>query len=172
MTENRPIFPQTPTADRNSHARAPGDENSGSISRRSLLAGSAGLTLGSLALAGEAAAQNDHVAMHEAGHTSRTMPAGHLSQRAYSVPSPVANDIAHEPSVVPPPIGGRGPETGRVDLETVELEAKLDDRATFRYWTFNGTVPGPTIRCNEGDWCVVWKKRSRGRRRLTRCTTR
>ena len=81
MTENRPIFPQTPTADSDSHARATGDENSGSISRRSLLAGSAGLTLGSLALAGEAAAQ-DHVAMHAAGHSSRSAPAGHLSQRA------------------------------------------------------------------------------------------
>ena len=81
MTENGPIFPPTPTSSRDGHARMPEDENSGSISRRSLLAGSAGLTLGSLALAGEAAAQ-DHVAMHAAGHSSRSAPAGHLSQRA------------------------------------------------------------------------------------------
>ncbi|MBE0693759.1 MAG: nitrite reductase, copper-containing, partial [Aquamicrobium sp.] len=70
-------------------------------------------------------------------------------------PTPVANDIAHDPSVVPPPIGERGPETVRVDLETVELEAKLDDRATFRYWTFNGTVPGPFVRVRVGDTVEV-----------------
>jgi len=155
MSENEPTFPQTPAADRNGHAKAPWREEDGlPISRRSLLAGSAGLTLGSLALSGGAAAQ-DHGAMHVAGHASRSAPVGHLSQRAYSVPTPVANDIAHDPSVVPPPIGERGPETVRVDLETVELEAKLDDRATFRYWTFNGTVPGPFVRVRVGDTVEV-----------------
>ncbi|MBE0693282.1 MAG: multicopper oxidase domain-containing protein, partial [Aquamicrobium sp.] len=155
MSENEPTFPQTPAADRNGHAKAPRREEDGlPISRRSLLAGSAGLTLGSLALSGGAAAQ-DHGAMHVAGHASRSAPVGHLSQRAYSVPTPVANDIAHDPSVVPPPIGERGPETVRVDLETVEVEAKLDDRATFRYWTFNGTVPGPFVRVRVGDTVEV-----------------
>ena len=67
----------------------------------------------------------------------------------------MANDLAHDPSVVPPPVGERGPETVRVDLETVELEAKLDDRATFRYWTFNGTVPGPFVRVRVGDTVEV-----------------
>lgn len=149
-----PTLPEASAATQKRPAPTPPAQKDGSISRRSLLAGSAGLTLGSLALADGAAAQ-DHMAMHAAGHTSRSTPAGHLSQRAYSVPTPVANDIAHDPSVVPPPIGERGPETVRVELETIELEAKLDDRATFRYWTFNGTVPGPFVRVRVGDTVEV-----------------
>jgi len=35
MTDNRPIFRQAPTANRERHAKAPGDETGGSISRRS-----------------------------------------------------------------------------------------------------------------------------------------
>jgi nitrite reductase (NO-forming) len=154
MTQSRSIHSQAAEAPANSRSSADTNESGGAISRRTLLAGSAGLTLGSLAAGGEAGAQ-DHVAMHAAGHTPRSAPAGHLSQRAYSVPTPVANDIAHDPSVVPPPIGDRGPETVLVELETIEIEARLDDRATFRYWTFNGTVPGPLVRVRVGDTVEV-----------------
>lgn len=124
------------------------------VSRRAILAGSAGVALGGLlASAEDAAAQHSHGgARISAGHSSG---AGSLSQRAYSVPTPVANDIAHDPSIVPEPIGDREPQTIRVDLETIEVEARLDDRATFRYWTFNGTVPGPMIRVRVGDTVEV-----------------
>ncbi|WP_245985861.1 copper-containing nitrite reductase [Maritalea myrionectae] len=60
-------------------------------------------------------------------------------------------DIAENPANVPPPIGHREPQTIKVELETVELEAHLDHRSTFRFWTFNGTVPGPFIRARVGD---------------------
>ncbi|CAD7052411.1 nitrite reductase, copper-containing [Pseudorhizobium endolithicum] len=129
------------------------------VSRRALLAGSAGLALGTLGAAQEAAAQHGHGgtsgAVHAASHSNAV---GSLSQRAYSVPTPVSNDIAHDPSAVPPPIGRREPETIRVDLETREVEAKLDQRATFRYWTFNGTVPGPMVRVRVGDTVEVHLK--------------
>ncbi len=131
------------------------------ITRRSLLAGSAGATLGALAMTGSASAQHSHggpahAAQSAAAH--RAHQAGSLSQRVYSVPTRVANDIAHDPSVLPPPIERREPQTVRVDLETVELEARLDSRATFRYWTFNGTVPGPFIRVRLGDTVEVHLK--------------
>ena len=47
-------------------------------------------------------------------------------------------DIAHDPTDLPPPITRTGPEKVRVDLETVELEARLDSNSTYTFWTFNG----------------------------------
>src|SRR5690606_30078363 len=101
------------------------------VSRRSLLAGTAGLSVGAIA-AGSASAQDAgksmQLAAHGGAHGSRS---GSLSQRAYSVPTAVANDIAHDPAAVPPPITRKEPATVQVDLETIEMEARLDHRATF-----------------------------------------
>jgi nitrite reductase (NO-forming) len=125
-----------------------------SLSRRSLLAGSAGLALGSLALAGDAEAQHHQVASGpQQGAAER--PAGSLSQRAYRVPTVVAVDIARNPTDLPKPLTRRQPKTVRIDLETVELEARLDQRAAFRFWTFNRTVPGPFMRVRVGDTVEV-----------------
>jgi nitrite reductase (NO-forming) len=138
---------------------APNTADSMPLSRRSLLAGSAGLTLGALAFSDQASAQQGAAPVHPAAHRgSHGSASGSLSSRAYSVPTAVANDIAHDPSVVPPPITRREPEKIRVDLETVETEARLDQRATFRYWTFNGTVPGPFVRVRVGDTVEVHLK--------------
>ena len=122
------------------------------VSRRSILAGTAGLTLGSLTFAGHAGAQHQENAraVHGGGG-----PAGSLSQRAYGVPTAMVVDIAHDPAAIPPPLTRRAPETVRVELETVELEARLDERATFRFWTFNRTVPGPFVRVRVGDTVEV-----------------
>src|SRR5579859_2082930 len=67
----------------------------------------------------------------------------------------VVADIVRDPTDLPPPITRRAPETVRVDLETIELEGKLDDGTTFRYWTFNGKVPGPMVRVRVGDTVEV-----------------
>lgn len=69
-----------------------------------------------------------------------------------------AVDIIRDPSDVPAPIGNRGPEKIIVELETVELVGKLADGATFKYWTFNGTVPGPFLRVRVGDTLEVHLK--------------
>lgn len=73
-------------------------------------------------------------------------------------PSVVEADIAHDPAGVSPPIGERGPKTVRVDLETVELTARLADNTTFTFWTFNRTVPGPFVRVRVGDTVEVHLK--------------
>src|SRR5690606_18568901 len=103
-----------------------------SISRRSLLAGSAGLTLASLTFGADAALAQAHVMTAEHGTatvgSSRIYPVNVVD----GVP-----DIAHDPTNIPPPITRTAPETVRVDLETVELEARLDTRTTYRFWTFN-----------------------------------
>jgi nitrite reductase (NO-forming) len=59
--------------------------------------------------------------------------------------------IVRDPAELPPPIPLRGPALVRFDLETVELEGKLDDQSTYTYWTFNGKVPGPFLRARVGD---------------------
>ncbi len=60
-------------------------------------------------------------------------------------------EIVRAPTDVPEPIGARAPQTIDVDLVTEERIAHLDQGTTFRYWTFNGTVPGPMIRARVGD---------------------
>jgi nitrite reductase (NO-forming) len=69
-------------------------------------------------------------------------------------------DISRDPADLPPPIGDRAPQTVRVDLVTVELEARLAEGTTFGYWTFNGKVPGPFVRVRVGDRVEVHVKNS------------
>jgi nitrite reductase (NO-forming) len=69
-----------------------------------------------------------------------------------------AVDIVRDPSDVPAPIGNRGLEKIVVELETVELVGNLADGTTFKYWTFNGTVPGPFLRVRVGDTVEVHLK--------------
>ena len=69
-------------------------------------------------------------------------------------------DISQLPTDVPPPIAKREPQTVRVDLVTVELEARLAEGTTFGYWTFNGKVPGPMLRVRVGDTVEVHLKNS------------
>lgn len=43
-------------------------------------------------------------------------------------------------------------ETVQVELETREVDLPIDNKGTlYPTWTFNGTVPGPVIRVQEGD---------------------
>lgn len=38
-----------------------------------------------------------------------------------------------------------------IALETQELVAEIAPGVTYKYWTYNGTVPGPMLRVREGD---------------------
>jgi nitrite reductase (NO-forming) len=67
-------------------------------------------------------------------------------------------DIIRDPTEIPAPIGPREPRTVRIDLETIELDGQLADGTTFRYWTFNGRVPGPFYRVRVGDTIEVHLK--------------
>jgi len=72
----------------------------------------------------------------------------------------VEADISQKATEVPPPVGNRPPQTVRVDLVAVELEARLAEGTTFGYWTFNGRVPGPMLRVRVGDTLDVRVKNS------------
>ena len=129
------------------------------LSRRTLLASSVG-AVGGLVVADVAMAQHASHGASQVTPASHATMSGSLSSRIYSVnpTHPDMADIAENPENIPPPITRREPETVRVDLETVELEAHLDDTSTFRFWTFNGKVPGPFVRVRVGDTVEVHLK--------------
>jgi copper-containing nitrite reductase len=62
-------------------------------------------------------------------------------------------DVVRNPPDVPPPVGERRPAVVHVTLTAEEVVGTLDPSAgtTYRYWTFNGKVPGPMIRVRQGD---------------------
>jgi nitrite reductase (NO-forming) len=66
-------------------------------------------------------------------------------------------DIVRDPTEIPAQTqtGPRDPQTVRIDLETVEIEGQLADGTTYKYWTFNGKVPGPFYRVRVGDTIEV-----------------
>lgn len=129
------------------------DNHDVTLSRRNLLKSSAGLAMaGTLLATGQAVAQHTHAA-----GSATPSPGGSLSNRIYTVVDGLA-DIGKDPTDLPPPITRREPQTVKVELETKELEARLDGRTTYRYWTFNGTVPGPFVRVRVGDTVEVTLK--------------
>jgi copper-containing nitrite reductase len=68
-----------------------------------------------------------------------------------------AADIVGDPTDFPPSVGKRGPSVVHVTLTAEEVIGTLDSSAstTYRYWTFNGKVPGPMIRVRQGDTVQV-----------------
>jgi len=68
---------------------------------------------------------------------------------------PQAPQIAHDPRDVGEPVGKRAPKKVTVDLLTTEIEGRLGENSTYRFWTFNNKVPGPFIRVRVGDSVTV-----------------
>jgi len=66
--------------------------------------------------------------------------------------------IVADPAAVPAAVARRAPATVEVTLETVEKVAALSDGSSYRYWTFNGQVPGPMLRVRVGDTVKVTLK--------------
>ena len=66
-------------------------------------------------------------------------------------------DIVRDPADVPPSVESRKPAVVQVTLTAEEVVGTLDPSAgtTYRYWTFNGKVPGPMIRVRQGDTLEV-----------------
>ncbi len=71
--------------------------------------------------------------------------------------------IGRDPTDVPPPTNRTTPATVDIFLEAREVNAEVIDttagnmtyRASFTYWTYNGTVPGPMFRVRVNDTVVV-----------------
>ncbi|VVM07375.1 nitrite reductase (NO-forming) [Methylacidimicrobium tartarophylax] len=75
-----------------------------------------------------------------------------------------ASDISRDPSDLPGPLPRRAPTLVRIDLQAREVDGKLTDGAIFRYWTFDGKVPGPFLRVRIGDTVEVHLRNDPGSR--------
>ena len=65
---------------------------------------------------------------------------------------PVAVDAARLPAPqIAPAVGQRAAQTVKVALTAQEMVGLIDEGIGYRYWTFNGTVPGPMVRVRQGD---------------------
>jgi nitrite reductase (NO-forming) len=76
--------------------------------------------------------------------------------------APIDAALAHvarlpQPAVAPP-LPHRPPTLVHVTLTTKEVVAYLADGVPYRFWTFNGSVPGPMIRVRQGDTVEVTLK--------------
>ena len=125
------------------------------LSRRNLLVGTAGVTVGTVIGTSAAIAQTD-----PAGTASHGRPSASLGNRIYSAnpDHPGLADVSENPANVPPAITRTEPTTVRIDLETIAVEAHLDGDTRYRFWTYNGTVPGPFQRVRVGDTVEVYLK--------------
>ena len=85
-----------------------------------------------------------------------TLKAQEHSGHQTKVQNKVVN-IVRDPADVPPSVGNRQASVVQVTLTAEEVVGTLDPAAgtTYRYWTFNGKVPGPMIRVREGDTVEV-----------------
>ncbi|MGH6838062.1 MAG: copper-containing nitrite reductase [Methylocella sp.] len=52
---------------------------------------------------------------------------------------------------IAPPVNRRKPAAVLVELEARPVTGLLADGVGYKYWTYNGTVPGPMIRVRQGD---------------------
>ena len=90
---------------------------------------------------------------------TRAQPARGPVPHAHTITKIVKADgpasIVRDPADLPPPVGKRGPQRVKVDLDTVEITGQLADGAAYRYWTFNHKVPGPFVRARVGDTVEV-----------------
>ena len=67
-----------------------------------------------------------------------------------------AVDVAMDPNDVGgDSVGERAPQHITYDLLTTEVEGKLSDGSSYRYWTFDNKVPGPFLRIRVGDTVTV-----------------
>ncbi|MGY1457077.1 MULTISPECIES: copper-containing nitrite reductase [unclassified Luteimonas] len=66
-----------------------------------------------------------------------------------------ALDVAKNPAEVGTPVGDRAPQHVTYDLLTTEVEGRLSDGSSYRYWTFDNTVPGPLLRIRQGDTVTI-----------------
>jgi nitrite reductase (NO-forming) len=61
------------------------------------------------------------------------------------------NQAIANPPTLPAPIGDRAAKKVIVRLEATEEVGELADGVTYKFWTFNSTVPGTFIRIRVGD---------------------
>lgn len=90
---------------------------------------------------------------HRAAGMEGLIQVGERKAEAETLPS-----IVRRPDELPEPVGDRAPQTLEFTLETIEKTARLADGTSYRFWTFNGGIPGPMLRARVGDTVHVTLK--------------
>jgi nitrite reductase (NO-forming) len=116
-----------------------------------LVLGAAGLVLGIVTFVQGQPLQEDLAALQEDSgefkSAARRIGVAEL-EPALPVDQP---HVARDPSDVPAPITRTTPTTVSITLTIKEVVAELANGATYSFWTFDGTVPGPMLRVMQGD---------------------
>ncbi len=93
---------------------------------------------------------NQQVSSNGGAQSPAVAPAGVVDANAV--------DITRDPTDLPAPLAQRGPEKVVLNLETVEIAGMLADGTSYKYWTFDGKIPGPFLRVRVGDTVEVHLK--------------
>ncbi len=75
---------------------------------------------------------------------------GHSMSTGTKVGEPYPADRLPLP-VVAPPVGTRGPQLVKQEIEIREIVGYMDEGIAYEFWTFGGTIPGPMLRVRVGD---------------------
>ena len=115
------------------------------FSRRRFLQGAA-LAGGAAALAGSARAAEHLAANHTRGHggnvTVGRVATDDFDPYAYLSRFDWGREVADL---------GNGAKVREYDIEAIDVPIEIAPGVVFNAWTFNGQVPGPTLRAREGD---------------------
>lgn len=65
------------------------------------------------------------------------------------------SDIGRRADDIPTPLFRTENKLIEIDLHTQEVVAEIQPGTTYKYWTYDGTVPGPFLRVMEGDDVLV-----------------
>ncbi len=88
--------------------------------------------------------------------TKSSMAGMDMSTSPALAPTAVAaTNVARDAADVGTPIARTAPAAVEFNLTTKEVVGQLDGKTTYRFWTFNGTVPGPMLRVMQGDTVVI-----------------
>jgi manganese oxidase len=129
------------------------------LSRRGVLSGSV-VAAGSAALTALASRQNATAQPTHAPHEQRSVPAGHQQLHGNMI---TVGDVDYAANGFDPTAMLTDWDTGKVSkladgrtLRTFEVvgqnkEIEVVPGVFFPAWTYNGRVPGPTLRATEGD---------------------
>ncbi len=136
------------------------------LSRRGFLGGLLGLGFLGTATTALTESRRDYSGQGEQVGTRSIAPAPYPTHQATTPETPVAD--------LPPPLRVSDPMTfltafdygrvsqlpdGRVRREytviALDQEVEVASGVKFPAWTFNGNIPGPTLRCTEGDLVTI-----------------
>jgi nitrite reductase (NO-forming) len=84
-----------------------------------------------------------------AGQSAKAGPSG---ERSEGIVDALPEGVSRLPQpAAAPPVGRKHPEFVQVELEAKPVTGLIADGVGYKYWTYNGTVPGPMIRMRQGD---------------------